>query len=161
MLTEYLFLFTFFCILGTGLMGGIFFAFSSFVMKALSRLPQGQGIRAMQAINVTVLNPLFLTAFLGTALLGFMLAVAACFRLGQKGAVSLLAAGLLYGVGSAGVTMFCNVPLNDELAGADPDTTAGGAVWKNYLRTWVRWNHVRTACSLAASAAYIEALRTL
>lgn len=161
MLTEYLFLFTFLCILGTGLIGGIFFAFSSFVMKALSRLPSGHGMRAMQAINVAVLNPVFLTVFLGTALLGFMLAVAACFRLGQKGAVSLLAAGLLYGIGSAGVTMFCNVPLNDELAGADPDTAAGSATWNRYLQTWVRWNHVRTACSLASAAAYIEALRAL
>ena len=30
--------------LGCGLMAGVFFAFSTFVMKALSRIPQGEGI---------------------------------------------------------------------------------------------------------------------
>jgi len=53
--------------LGCGLVGGIFFAFSAFVMKALNRLPPAQGIAAMQSINVTVINPLFMTAFFGTA----------------------------------------------------------------------------------------------
>jgi uncharacterized membrane protein len=52
---------------GAGLVAGIFFAFSSFVMKALDRLPPAQGIAAMQSINVAVLNPWFLGAFLGTA----------------------------------------------------------------------------------------------
>lgn len=54
--------------LGAGLVAGIFFAFSGFVMKALACLPSGQGIRAMQLINVTVLNPWFFSAFFGTAL---------------------------------------------------------------------------------------------
>ena len=36
-----------------GLMGGIFFAFSTFVMKALRALPPNRGIEAMQAINIT------------------------------------------------------------------------------------------------------------
>jgi uncharacterized membrane protein len=46
--------------LGCALLGGLFFAFSNFVMKALMRIPAPSGIAAMQAINVTVLNPLFL-----------------------------------------------------------------------------------------------------
>ena len=51
---------------GAGLVASIFFAFSTFVMKALNRLPPAQGIAAMQFINVTVINPLFMTAFFGT-----------------------------------------------------------------------------------------------
>ncbi|WP_010496926.1 hypothetical protein [Paenibacillus elgii] len=47
--------------LGSGLIAGLFFAFSTFVMSALARLPAEQGIAAMQSINVTVLNPLFYT----------------------------------------------------------------------------------------------------
>jgi len=43
--------------LGCGLVGGIFFAFSTFIMKALKRLPPYQGIESMQAINITVINP--------------------------------------------------------------------------------------------------------
>ncbi len=54
-------------LLGSALVGGIFFAFSSFVMKALARVPSAEGIGAMQSINVVVLNPSFLGAFIGTA----------------------------------------------------------------------------------------------
>ena len=57
---------TFAAAIGSGVVGGIFFAFSTFVMAALRRLPAEQGIAAMNAINVTVLNPLFFLAFFGT-----------------------------------------------------------------------------------------------
>ena len=36
---------------GAGVSGGVFFAFSVFVMKALGRLSAAQGISAMHAIN--------------------------------------------------------------------------------------------------------------
>lgn len=55
--------------LGSGLIAGVFFAFSNFVMKALSRVPSAEGLAAMQSINVMVLNPLFLGVFMGTAAL--------------------------------------------------------------------------------------------
>ena len=44
--------------LGSGLVAGIFFAFSTFVMSALGRLAPEQGILAMQTINVTELAPI-------------------------------------------------------------------------------------------------------
>jgi uncharacterized membrane protein len=43
--------------LGCGLIAGVFFAFSTFVMKALGSLLPAQGIAAMQSINLAVLNP--------------------------------------------------------------------------------------------------------
>ena len=54
--------------LGCGLIAGVFFGFSSFVMPALARLRPAQGVRAMQSINVVVLNRWFLGVLLGTAL---------------------------------------------------------------------------------------------
>ena len=57
------------CALGAGLTAGIFYAFSTFVMAALARLPPVNGIGAMNAINVTVINPWFMAVFLGTPLL--------------------------------------------------------------------------------------------
>src|SRR5262245_41534933 len=62
--------------LGSGIVGGVFFAFSTFVMKALGELPASQGVAAMQRINVVVLNRLFLGVFLGTALLAVACIVA-------------------------------------------------------------------------------------
>ncbi len=66
-------------VLGSGLIAGTFFAFSSFVMPALARLPAAQGIASMQSINVVVINPLFLGVFVGTA--GVSLALKAKNRL--------------------------------------------------------------------------------
>ena len=67
---EYLlFILTLLAALGSGLVAGIFFAFSAFVMSALGRVAAQCGIAAMQSINVTVLNPLFFTVFFGTAVL--------------------------------------------------------------------------------------------
>jgi len=37
--------------LGSGVVAGVFFAFSSFVIPALARLPPAQGVLAMQSIN--------------------------------------------------------------------------------------------------------------
>src|SRR5215203_2738800 len=53
--------------LGAGLVGGVFHAFSTFIMSALARIRPSQGIAAMQSINITVLNPWFLLPFVGTA----------------------------------------------------------------------------------------------
>ena len=49
-----LFIITFLAALGCGLIAGAFFAFSTFVMKVLARLPTSHGIAAMQSINVVV-----------------------------------------------------------------------------------------------------------
>lgn len=43
--------------LGCGLIAGIFFASSSFVMAALKRLPTAEGIAAMQSINRLAVTP--------------------------------------------------------------------------------------------------------
>ncbi|HVG38357.1 MAG TPA: hypothetical protein VM870_03655, partial [Pyrinomonadaceae bacterium] len=83
-----------FAALGCGLIAGIFFAFSSFVMSALARLPSAQGMAAMQAINITVINPLFMTAFLGTGAACVVLAASALLNWRQPGAGYLLAGSL-------------------------------------------------------------------
>ncbi|MET3293245.1 UNVERIFIED_CONTAM: putative membrane protein [Brevibacillus sp. OAP136] len=150
---------TFASALGCGLMAGVFFAFSTFVMTALSRLPAAQGIAAMQSINSTIVTTLFLFVFMVTALLSLVLGVIACFKWGTPGAIYLLAGGVLYVVGAFLVTVACNVPLNDALAAASPTSPEGAALWTRYLSDWVAWNHVRTLASLAALAAYIVALR--
>jgi uncharacterized membrane protein len=63
---RWLFALKLFSALGCGLIAGVFFAFSVFVMSALARLQPAQGIVAMQSINIRVLNPLFLGVFMGT-----------------------------------------------------------------------------------------------
>jgi uncharacterized membrane protein len=147
-----------FAALGCGLIAGVFFAFSTFVMTALARLPPAQGIAAMQSINITVINLWFMAAFLGTAAACFLLAVSSLLKWQQPGAAYLLFGSLLYLVGTVGVTVFCNVPLNEALAAVNPSSPESASQWASYLANWTVWNHVRTAAALAAAAAFTLAL---
>ena len=137
--------------LGCGIVGGFFFAFSVCVMRALGHLPPAHGIAAMQRINVVVINPWFMTVFLGSAVVCIAVVVSALLRDTGNAALAIGAA-LLYGVGSFVETMVFNVPRNDALMRADPKSQEGERVWADYLVTWTRWNHVRTVASIAAAA---------
>jgi uncharacterized membrane protein len=147
-----------FAALGCGLIAGVFFAFSTFVMSALARLQPAQGIAAMQLINITVINPLFMTAFLGTAAACIYLTISSLLKWHQPGAPYLLIGSLLYLIGTLGVTIVFNVPLNDALALVKPDSTEGASLWAHYLTNWTMWNHIRTTGALAAAASFTIAL---
>jgi uncharacterized membrane protein len=148
---------TFVAVLGAGTIGGVFFAFSSFVLPALARLPATQGIDAMQRINVVVLNRSFLGVFLGTAVLSAVLLLATPWN-GGTGGRWLALATLLYLVGTIGVTMVCNVPRNEQLAAIVPTAPDAARIWVDYVREWGFWNTVRTSASLAACASFVVAL---
>jgi len=148
-----------FTAIGAALVAGIFFAFSTFVMAALGRLHPEKGIAAMQAINVTVLNPWFFAVFFGTALGSLGLALFGFLNLGADGSAYLVSGGLLYLIGCIGVTIVFNVPLNNALAAVEPGSPKGAGLWARYLTRWTRWNHVRTAAPLAAAALFMMAMR--
>ena len=146
-------------LLGSGLVAGIFYAFSTFVMTALGRLAPENGISAMQAINVAVLNPWFFGAFFGTALGSIVLVILAYLDRGTSAALYLATGGILYLAGSILVTMVFNVPLNNALAATDLKSMDSVTLWGGYRSKWLFWNHVRTASSLAATVCLIFALR--
>ena len=138
-------------VLGTAIVGGVFFAFSSFIMKALGRVPSEEGIAAMQSINVVVINPSFLGAFMGTALLSVGVIVLALLNHGHPSAMFFLGGAVLYFAGTFLVTMFGNVPLNDQLASVSPSDPAASKLWMHYLDRWTRWNTVRTIAAIGAT----------
>ncbi|MEH1922378.1 anthrone oxygenase family protein [Nostoc sp.] len=155
---QHYFVLKLFSALGCGLIAGVFFAFSSFVMSALSRLQPAQGIAAMQSINITVINPLFMVVFLGTAVACILLAISSLLKRHQPDAVYLLLGSLLYLIGTFGVTIVFNVPLNEALAKVEPDTAIGASLWSSYLTNWIIWNHIRTATAITAAALITIAL---
>lgn len=155
---QLLFALTLFAALGSGLVAGVFFAFSAFVMKALARLPAGEGIAAMQSINVVVLNPWFMTAFFGTAAACILALISSLLRWHEPGSAYLLAGSVLYLVGSLLVTIAFNVPRNEALAAVAATDPNGAKLWAGYIASWTAWNHVRTAASLAAAASFSVAL---
>jgi uncharacterized membrane protein len=142
--------------IGSGIVGGVFYAFSSFVMPALARIPAEQGIDAMKSINVVVINRSFMAVFMGTAILSVVLAGYSLIRPGSPGSAHALIGAALYLVGSIGVTMIFNVPMNNRLEAVDALRAAN--YWPDYIDTWTRWNHVRAAASTLASVLFIAAL---
>ena len=138
--------------LGCGLMAGVFFAFSSFVMKALARLPSAEGIAAIQSINVAVINPVFLGAFLGTAAACVLVILSTLLQWHEPRCTYLLVGGALYLVGTFLVTMLYNVPKNEALAAVAPASPDSASLWASYLTSWTAWNHLRAGAALAAAA---------
>ena len=137
-------------LLGSALVGGVFFAFSSFVMKALAGVPSSEGIAAMQSINVEVLNLSFLGTFFGTAVISLLVAGLAIKGWGSPSAPWFLAGAVLYVVGTFLVTILGNVPLNDQLAASPAADPASVTVWEHYLDQWTMLNTVRTVAAMAA-----------
>ena len=144
--------------LGSGLMADVFFAFSTFVMRALARLQPAHVIRAMQEINRTVINPWFLGAFLGTAACCLVLGISALWTWPRLDAVYVGIGSALYLVGTFLVTVALNVPMNDALEVTEPDDRESADAWDDYLLRWTFWNHVRTAAALMGAAAFTLAL---
>jgi len=154
-MSDLLFVLTLLAALGSGLMAGLFFAFSNSIMQALAKRPAPVGIAAMQSIDETILNPVFFLVFFGTALIGLVLAVMALIGWEGAGSAWRLAGGLLYLVGSIGITMAFNVPLNNRLAKAVPESAEGATFWSQYVSVWTAWNHARTLGCLGATGSFI------
>ncbi|SRR5258708_4213491 len=148
-------------LIGTGLMAGVFLAFSSFVMPALASLTPPQGIAAMQSINVKAVTPLFMTVLFGSTVLCAALAVYALASWSQRGSGFLLLGSVLYLAGAFGTTAIFNIPLNNALARVDAASVDGAVFWGRFLADWTAWNHVRALSSALALTAYVFALLRL
>ncbi|MFD6164190.1 DUF1772 domain-containing protein [Oerskovia sp. NPDC060287] len=164
---------------GCALVGGVLFAFSTFVMAGLRSVAPDVGATAMASINRHATRAPFGSLLVVTTGLVTVLGVVAATRLGEAGAVLVLAAAVVYLLGGIGVTAAVNVPLNDRLEAAEAAVSTSGRrsaeaspsgrgsggtrvrptgptaerdqVWAVFLGRWVAWNHVRTlACGVAA-----------
>jgi uncharacterized membrane protein len=146
---QYLPLLSVIAVVGSGLVSGLLFAFSNFVMQALRELPAEAGQQAMQRVNVRIINPIFLFAFMGSTGACALLVVLCVTHWGAPSVAWLMAGSLAYLVGPFGVTVAFNVPLNNILAVAKPHeaTTA----WPRYATRWLKWNHVRTGLGAVAT----------
>jgi uncharacterized membrane protein len=141
--------------IGSAAVGGLFYAFSSFVMRGLDRTGPVDAITAMRGINAEAqANAPFLAFFFGSALLAIAVGVVALTRMSRAGS-GFLVAGAVFGVLAVIVTVAFNVPLNNHLDGVSPvGLTAADAAreWQAYFSTWTAWNHVRTATGFVGAA---------
>ncbi len=133
---------------GASMVTGLLFAFSNFIMRALAELEPEHGIYAMQQINEKIINPIFFIFFFGTPLICLLIGIDAVSNLGDLQSVFLLSGSVGYILGPFGITVLCNVPLNDKLAAVQ--ATEGLDVWKDYQVRWQHWNHIRTYIGLVS-----------
>jgi uncharacterized membrane protein len=143
---------------GTGLNAGVFFAFSTFVMRAIRRLPPSEALAAMQSLNKQAPTPVFMTALFGTGAVCIAAAVTAARHLDEPAARYLLAGADLY-ISVLLVTIAYHVPHNDALALVQPTSPNAAHAWAAYAGPWTTWNHLRTIGSIAASVMFALALR--
>ena len=144
--------------LGCGLMAGVYFAFSAFIMAALDRIGKAHAVAAMNAINFGIVRSAFMPLFAGTTLISLALGAASLTSRPEPGGAAVVAGAVIYFGGMFVVTMVCNVPLNDALSHAGDQTDATKAAWSGYKTRWTRWNHVRTAASAIAAALFLADL---
>ena len=143
--------------LTTGLIAGVFYAYAVSVNLGLAAQPDASYVATMNAINERIKNPLFFLSFFGAVL--FLIAALVVYsprpRPGRFWLIAL--ACLLYVGGGFLLTVFVNVPLNEQLARVAADASPGelARARAGYEGPWNFWNGVRTLFSFLAFLALV------
>ena len=136
-----------FAIISFGFLGGVYFAFSFFVMQSLNKIDHKEAINAMSSINLVILKSPFMILFFFSSFIALALFIKSIFAyeiLSSRGFASLV-----FLIGMFLCTAIKNVPLNDKLASLN-DSLSPEIEWNYYYKNWTMWNHVRTvSCFLS------------
>ena len=132
-------------IISFGFIGGVYFAFSFFVMQSLKKTSASDAIRTMNTINLVILKSPFMILFFFSSFIAFILFWENLILykfISNKGFASII-----FLLGMFICTATKNVPLNNKLADFDfNDSSCNPEIeWNNYYKNWIKWNHVRTA----------------
>jgi len=138
-------------ILFTGLLAGLFYGYDCSVIKGIGNLQNEVYLQSFQSINKAIQNPYFFTSFIGSLL---VLPVVSWLNYTNSHAIPfylLLSASLVYFIGVFGVTIFCNVPLNERLANFHISSATKSeltAMRKLFETTWNKYHTIRTVSSI-------------
>lgn len=143
--------------LTSGATAVVYVNFSTRVMPSLGRMAHATGIARMQHFNRTAEQGPFMLCFFGAALAGGYLIYRAV-RGDRTAADLLLAAGGTSYLAGLVLTIAYNVPLNNKLAGLDPQAGSSVAFWRHYLSGWTAANSVRAGLSAVATALLVGGL---
>lgn len=135
----------------TGLMAGLFYAFSFSVVLGLGKLPDADYIRAFQSINREIQNPIFLSCFMGIVLL---LPLSTYMHYSKPATPQfwlLLAATLIYVIGVFGVTVAGNIPLNNAIDTFKLDSASADAITAQRTAFESKWNNLNMARTVAST----------
>ncbi len=158
---EWTLYFCLFLALWSAVIGGVFSAFSEFIMSGLLKTAPASGIEAMQHINRTVIKTQFVAGILSIAIFSVLFALYSLTVFEGTALATLILAPIVYLPTVFFMTIFGNVPMNKKLERLDHTTAKAEAYWIRYGRDWTRLNHVRSLGSILTAGLYIIAAITL
>ena len=147
----------------TGLMAGVMYTFNVAIVPALRAATGKQHIAVMQQINTKIQNPVFFLSFFGPTIL---LPLAAYLHRGTTQFPFLVAAAALHIIGSNGVTIGGNIPLNDKLDKVDANSISEEDAdrirqeFQGAGSPWMNFHLIRTLTTTAATALVLIACLT-
>jgi uncharacterized membrane protein len=153
--------FCLFLALWSAIIGGIFSAFSEFIMSALLKTEAAGGMEAMQHINRDVIRSQFVAGILSIAVFSTLFSFYSIAVFEGAALAALILAPLVYLPSVFLMTIFGNVPMNNKLDGLDPASPEGHRYWQEYARKWTRLNHARSIGSVLTAGLYTIAAITL
>ena len=154
---EWTLYFCLFLALWSAVIGGVFSAFSEFIMAGLLRSAPAGGIEAMQNINRTVIKTQFVAGILLIAPLSVVFALYSRTIIEGPALAMLILAPIVYLPSVFLMTIFGNVPMNNKLARLEPAAIDAQEYWVVYGRNWTRLNHIRSWGSVATALIYLAA----
>ncbi len=153
--------FCLFLALWCAVIGGVFSAFSEFVMSGLLKTEPAGGIEAMQHINRDVIKTQFVVGIFSIALFSILFGLYSLTVFEGMALVEIILAPAIYLPTVFLMTMFGNVPLNNRLEQLDHSAAEAQDFWLEYGRKWTRLNHFRSIGSVLTSGLYLIAAITL
>jgi uncharacterized membrane protein len=147
-----------FSVIAFALVAGVFLTFSDFVMRSLAATQPAGGIEAMQQINRKVFRTLFMVLLIGMAIVSPLMAVWAVLQGSGAATTWIVSAAVTYVIGTFGVTVVFNVPMNERLDRMNYDSAVAAAYWHRYVPAWSFWNTVRTLASAASAILMLMAV---
>lgn len=144
--------FMFTTILFSGLIAGLLYSYSCSVNVGLKTLSNTEYIKAMQSINIAIQNPIFFLAFMGL-LIVFPITTFQLYQQQTNSFYLFVTAMVIYFVAVFGVTIFFNVPLNEQLAKFSILTANENEILlmrQKFENPWNTYHSIRTVASIVS-----------
>jgi uncharacterized membrane protein len=156
-------IFNFLSLFLSGLIAGLLFSYSCSVNPGLKSLADNEYIKAMQSINLAIQNPYFFISFMGL-LLVFPVSTYLLYKQQTDSSFYLmLSSMIIYFIAVFGITMFCNVPLNEQLAKFPVSSALANdisAMRQTFEKPWNTYHTIRTIGSIISFGLAILSILT-
>lgn len=140
-------------ILLTGLLAGLFFGYQCSIINGLGALGNEEYLLSFQSINRVIQNPIFFIVFMGPVIV-LPIACYLNYKIGGSDLFPyILSSALIYLIAVFGITVACNVPLNDMLDKFNIQSATDAQLQDmrtQFESRWNKWHLVRTVASVVA-----------